>query len=107
MQCLTKLCHKNIIRLNEIIDDPTSRNVYLVMNLCQGGTLLEKLDKSESGLDEAQVKQYFRSLLSAIHYCLEVHNISHRDVKPENIMLDSDGEVFLCDFGCSEFFQSM
>ena len=46
----------NIIKLNEIIDDPADRNVYLVMNLCQGGTLLEKLDKSESGLDEAQVK---------------------------------------------------
>ena len=102
---LTKLCHKNVIKLNEIIDAEKSKYVYLVMNLCQGGTLLEKLDKSDSGLDEALVKQYFRSTLSAIHYCLEVHNISHRDIKPENIMLDHEGEVFLCDFGCSEFFQ--
>ena len=105
MQVLTKLCHKNIIKLNEIIDAEKSKNVYLVMNLCQGGTLLEKLNKSECGLDEALVKQYFRSLLSAVHYCLEVHNISHRDIKPENIMLDHEGEVFLCDFGCSEFFK--
>ena len=52
MQCLTKLCHKNIIKLNEIIDDPKSKNVYLIMNLCQGGTLLEKLDKSSNGLEE-------------------------------------------------------
>ena len=53
---LTKLCHKNIIKLNEIIDAEKAKNVYLVMNLCQGGTLLEKLNKSENGLDEALVK---------------------------------------------------
>lgn len=35
-----------------------------------------------------------------------MHNISHRDIKPENIMLDDEGKVFLCDFGCAEFFQS-
>ena len=56
MQMLTKLCHKNIIKLNEIIDAPKSKYVYLVMNLCQGGTLLEKLDKSENGLEESLVK---------------------------------------------------
>ena len=105
MQCLTKLNHKNIIKLKEIIDDPTSKKVYLIMNYCKGGTLLSKLKKTESGIEESLAKHYFRSLLSAIHYCLEVHNMSHRDIKPENIMLDEDGEVFLCDFGCSEFFE--
>lgn len=75
------------------------------MNFCSGGTLAEKLEQSPQGLPEAQVKQYFRSLISAIHYCLEVHQISHRDIKPENVMLDDAGEVYLTDFGCSEFFK--
>lgn len=104
MEVLTKLAHKNVIALKEIIDDAKSKKVYLVMVLCEGGTLEEKLEATENGLDEALVKDWFRSLLSAIHYCLKVHQISHRDIKPENIMLDEKGKIFLTDFGCSEFF---
>jgi serine/threonine protein kinase len=104
MAVLTKMNHMNIIKLQEIIDDPESKKVYLIMDYCQGGTLLEKLEKSKAGLEESLVKKYFRCLISAVHYCNEVHNVSHRDIKPENIMLHEDGEVFLCDFGCSEFF---
>ena len=68
------MCHKNIIKINEIIDDPSSKKVYLIMSLCQGGTLKEKLDlaykgnspqlkkasfpkeQGSSGLEEAEVK---------------------------------------------------
>ena len=102
---MTKLNHKNIIKLKEIIDDPDSKKVYLIMNYCKGGTLENKLKKSPNGIEESLVKHYFRCLLSAVHYCLVVHNMSHRDIKPENIMLDENGQVFLCDFGCSEFFE--
>ena len=42
--------------------------------------------------------------MSALHYCHEVKNIAHRDVKPENLMLDSQGKLKLCDFGMSQFF---
>ena len=42
--------------------------------------------------------------MSALHYCHEVKNFAHRDVKPENLMLDSQGKLVLCDFGVSQFF---
>lgn len=92
--------------MHEIIDDPQSKKIYIVMDYLQGGTLSELLDESESGLPLERVRIYFRGLLSAIHYCHEVKNIAHRDIKPENIMLDKYGEVYLCDFGVSEFFKS-
>ena len=77
------------------------------MDFCKGGTLLEKLDETQEGLPEAEVKDYFRSLISAIHYCHEVQNIAHRDIKPENIMLTNHKrDIQLCDFGCSEFFKT-
>jgi len=49
------------------------------------------LNASEGGLPEKDVHQYFRQLISAVHYCHEVANIAHRDIKPENMMLDKDG----------------
>ena len=104
MAVLLKMSHMNIIKLHEIIDDPTSKKVYLIMDYCKGGTLMEKLEKTKAGLEENLVKKYFRGLISAVHYCHEVQNVSHRDIKPENIMLDEVDEIFLCDFGCSEFF---
>ena len=72
MACLLKMRHKNIIALREIIDDPRSEKVYLVMDFCEGGTLHAKLEASENGLPETLVKSYFRSLISALHYCHEV-----------------------------------
>lgn len=42
-QALKEMCHPNIIRLHEIIDDPKEPNVYLVMDQLTGGTLQSKL----------------------------------------------------------------
>ena len=96
--------HMNIIKLHEIIDDPASKQVYLLMDYLQGGTLAELIEESDSGLPLEKVRIYFKGLLSAMHYCHEVKKIAHRDIKPENIMLDKYGRIFLCDFGVSEFF---
>ena len=88
MACLLELKHKNIIALKEVIDDPHSSNVYLITEFCQGGTLHSMLELTEAGMPETEVKSIFRSLISAIHYCHEVKHIAHRDIKPDNIMLD-------------------
>ena len=93
MACLLKMQHKNVISLREIIDDPSSEKVYLVMDFCEGGTLHSKLQATDNGLPEHQVKSYFRSLISALHYCHEVQNIAHRDIKPENLMLSDSHDI--------------
>ena len=104
MKFLTEMKHINVIRLHEIINDPDSKKVYLVMDYLQGGNLAELLEEADDGLPLEKVRGYFRGLLSAIHYCHEVKKIAHRDIKPENIMLDKYGQVYLTDFGVSEFF---
>ena len=104
MDVLKQLNHINIVKLYEIIDDPSSENVYLVMDYLSGGTLQDKLAASQNGLEEEEVRVYFQQLIAAIHYCHEVMNFSHRDVKPENMMLDETGKLYLCDFGLSQFF---
>lgn len=90
MQVLMKMIHKNIIKLHEIIDDPVSDDIFLVMDYLQGGTIQEKLNATENGLPESSVREHFRQLISAVHYCHEVTNIAHRDIKPENMMLSAN-----------------
>ena len=46
--------------------------------------------------------KYFRQLVSAVWYCHEVVNIFHRDIKPDNILIDMDDNIKLTDFGVSE-----
>ena len=104
MQCLTEIDHINIIKLYEIIDDPSTEKVYLIMDFLSGGSLYDLLDKNEDGLNIEEVRKYFKALISAVYYCHEVKKISHRDIKPENILLDNCGKLKLCDFGVSEFF---
>ena len=88
MKILTEIDHVNIIKLHEIIDDHKTDKVYLIMDYLQGGSLMDLVDKSEDGLDVKVVRSYFRSIVSALHYCHEVRSISHRDLKPENILID-------------------
>ena len=104
MKFLTSMKHINVIRLHEIINDPDSDKVYLIMDYLQGGNLSELLEEYDEGIPAERARGYFRGLLSAIHYCHEVKKIAHRDIKPENIMLDKYGQVYLTDFGVSEFF---
>ena len=105
---MTRIHHKNIVRLREVIDNDLCSKIYLVMDYYQGGTLLQRLKQTKQGLPEETARRFFRSLVSAIHYCHEVQNIAHRDIKPENLMLTTKAEgeedIMLCDFGCSEFF---
>jgi len=44
MDFLVKMNHDNIIKLHEVIDDPESRKVYMVMEYLSGGSLRDKLD---------------------------------------------------------------
>jgi serine/threonine protein kinase len=104
---LKKLCHINVVKLHEIIDDPEHSKIYLVMDYLAGGTIADKLQKETGkGLPMHTVKKYFRQLVSAVHYCHEVLNIAHRDIKPENLLLDANDDLILCDFGVSQFFKS-
>ena len=76
----------------------------MVMDYIKGGSVADKIKKSESGLPTEIARSYFRQLLSAVHYCHEVKNIVHRDIKPDNMMICPDGRIVLCDFGISHFF---
>ncbi|KAK1333040.1 hypothetical protein QTO34_006573 [Cnephaeus nilssonii] len=61
------------------------------------GDLREHLE-SHGPLSERQARAAFRQVVSALQYCHR-RGIAHRDLKPDNILLDEDGTVKLADFG--------
>ncbi|KAM9219178.1 citron Rho-interacting kinase isoform 2-T2 [Leptosomus discolor] len=74
------------------------KNLYLVMEYQPGGDLLSLLNRYEDQLDESMAQFYLAELVLAIH---SVHQMGyvHRDVKPENVLIDRTGHVKLVDFG--------
>eukprot|EP00457_Paulinella_chromatophora_P002176 gb/GEZN01002180.1/.p1 GENE.gb/GEZN01002180.1/~~gb/GEZN01002180.1/.p1 ORF type:complete len:825 (+),score=123.18 gb/GEZN01002180.1/:53-2527(+) len=74
------------------------RTRYLLMDLYP--LTLEKLVVSSSRLDQRQILLLLLQLLQALSH-LYKHGISHRDIKPSDICLSQDGELFLLDFGCA------
>ncbi|EGG01867.1 uncharacterized protein MELLADRAFT_38934 [Melampsora larici-populina 98AG31] len=69
---------------------------HLVLELVDGGTLREKLDKKVFSEDEARV--YALNIAKALEY-LHGKHIIHRDVKLANVLLTSDDQIKLADFG--------
>lgn len=94
---LNKLNHPNIIRFHRFLSSKANDIEMIVMEYVEGISLQEKL-KKEKSLDESEVINYVKQILSALK-CIHKHKVFHRDVKPENIHITIDGKVKLLDFG--------
>ncbi|KAL7269974.1 hypothetical protein RUND412_007331 [Rhizina undulata] len=90
-----QLIHPHIARLYEVI--VTETLVWLVLEYCSGDELYNYLIKN-GRLTVEQTKKIFTQLVGAVTY-IHMHNIVHRDLKLENILLDKHENVKLCDFG--------
>lgn len=88
------LSHPFCCRLIRTFKD--AHAVYLLLEWCSGGELLRRLP--EKGMPEAAARFYGGCTALALEH-LHCKGIVYRDLKPENLLLDSRGYVKLCDFG--------
>ncbi|WP_194757389.1 protein kinase domain-containing protein [Aliidiomarina indica] len=88
-----ELNHPNIVRVFEFYQD--GQWVFLTMGLIEGRSLAEFLHE---GISRKQTELWSEQLLLALRAC-HSHNITHADVKPENILIDERGNLVLLDFG--------
>lgn len=90
-----QLKHPHIARLYEVI--VTETLVWLVLEYCPGDELYNYLIRN-GRLSIQKTKRIFTQLVGAVCY-VHLNNCVHRDLKLENIMLDKNENVKLCDFG--------
>lgn len=78
----------------------TESKLYLVIDFLNGGELFTYL-RNEHRFNENRVKIYGAELVEALSY-LHTRGVLYRDLKPENVLLDSDGHIRITDFGLSK-----
>ena len=102
IQILKKLRHKNIVKLIEVIS--TETQILIVQELIEGISLREYYNneiRNQKGISihkESVFKKIFYQIFSAMDY-LHKHNMAHRDIKLENILIKDNYEIKIIDFG--------
>jgi serine/threonine protein kinase len=92
---LSRLTHPFIIRLYAAMQD--ERHLYMLMEYAPGGELFHYLRRAgRFSVDAARF--YIAELVLALEY-LHSFDVAYRDLKPENLLLDSEGHIKLADFG--------
>lgn len=102
--------HENIVDIYGAYEDKD--NVYIVMELCEGGdlydTILDRMDGDEgSPYSERDAAAIAKTIIKVVEKC-HAFGVIHRDLKPENFLVTSKGEggnLKATDFGLSTFFR--
>ncbi|XP_064619813.1 citron rho-interacting kinase-like [Lineus longissimus] len=93
---MAKACSPWITQLQYAFQD--HHNLYLVMEFHPGGDLLSLLARYDDMFEEEMAVFYLAEMVLALH---ALHNMGfiHRDVKPDNVLIDRTGHIKLADFG--------
>ncbi|XP_057401149.1 serine/threonine-protein kinase SIK1 isoform X1 [Balaenoptera acutorostrata] len=101
VQIMKLLNHPHIIKLYQVME--TKDMLYIVTEFAKNGEMFDYLT-STGHLSESEARKKFWQILSAVEYC-HSHNIVHRDLKTENLLLDGNMDIKLADFGFGNFYK--
>ena len=99
-QLVHALFHPHIAASNNLERNPENGNYYLIMECCEGEDLRRwiKRKRKDNPLTLDDVLPVIRQVADALDYA-HGEKVMHRDIKPGNIMINSDGKVKVLDFG--------
>ncbi|KAL1562198.1 Cyclin-dependent kinase 4 [Salvia divinorum] len=98
--------HRHLVRCYDACED--ANNVYIIMELCEGGELLDRILSKGGRYTEDEAKLIIVQILSVVAFC-HIQGVVHRDLKPENFLFTSrseDADMKLIDFGLSDFIRT-
>lgn len=98
---MSAIRHRHVIRLLEVFE--TAHHLFMVLEYAGGGDLLH-LVKKRRALTEDEARPLFRQIVYGIAHC-HCRSVLHRDIKLDNILLDENGFVKVCDFGISKLLE--
>jgi thiamine kinase-like enzyme len=103
IEILKKMQHPHIIRIYTVIDDPSQDNLYLVTEYLPNGESyrIHADGSGDTPIEPERLRRFAFGIARGLQY-LHARGIVHRDVKPENILLDAHDNVKLADFGVSD-----
>ena len=99
IEIMKNLKHFSVVKLLDTIE--TEKYILLVMENVLGGDLLTFI-KKRNKLPEKTAKFIFKQLLQSLKY-IHNKNIVHRDIKLDNILIDLNNNIKLCDFGVGKY----
>ncbi|KAI9180896.1 hypothetical protein LWI28_009179 [Acer negundo] len=95
--------HNNLVKFYDAFEDHD--NVYIVMELCEGGELLDRILSRGGKYTEDDAKAVLVQILNVVAFC-HIQGVVHRDLKPENFLYtskDENSQLKAIDFGLSDF----
>ncbi|XP_058097038.1 CDPK-related kinase 5-like [Magnolia sinica] len=95
--------HSNLVQFYDAYED--HENVYIVMELCEGGELLDRILSRGGKYTEDDAKAVMVQILNVVAFC-HLQGVVHRDLKPENFLFttkDENSQLKAIDFGLSDF----
>lgn len=93
---MARLRHPNIVAVHDF--QRTEDGAAIVMEFVEGGSLREKLQQHPNGLPVAEALRILRQIAAGLE-AAHASGVIHRDMKPENVLLDAEGTARVTDFG--------
>ncbi|MDU8943346.1 serine/threonine-protein kinase [Ovoidimarina sediminis] len=97
-RALAKLDHPNIVGVHQVFED--NHTAYMALDFVRGRDLLDIIDEEPERLNPDRIRSMLRKILEAVEY-IHDRGILHRDISPDNILLDQNDEPVLIDFGAA------